>query len=64
MRSSAEMPYHIGLKVKIYPSNEQKRLIAVNDGVNRSVYNHLVACNNENIVFRKRRPSYLLIVIS
>lgn len=47
MRSSAEMPYHIGLKVKIYPSNEQKRLIAVNDGVNRSVYNHLVACNNE-----------------
>jgi len=41
------MPYHIGLKVKIYPSNEQKRLIAVNDGVNRSVYNHLVACNNE-----------------
>lgn len=47
MRSSAEMPYHIGLKVKIYPSNEQKRLIAVNDGVKRSVYNHLVACNNE-----------------
>ena len=47
MRLSAEMPYHIGLKVKIYPSNEQKRLIAVNDGVNRSVYNHLVACNNE-----------------
>ena len=37
MRSSAEMPYHIGLKVKIYPSNAQKRLIAVNDGVNRSV---------------------------
>ena len=47
MRSSVEMLYHIGLKVKIYPSNEQKRLIAVNDGVNRSVYNHLVACNNE-----------------
>ncbi|WP_281693215.1 RNA-guided endonuclease InsQ/TnpB family protein [Agathobaculum desmolans] len=47
MRSSAEMPYHIGFKVKIYPSSEQKRLIAVNDGVNRSVYNHLVACNIE-----------------
>lgn len=47
MRSSVEMLYHIGLKVKIYPSNEQKRLIAVNDGINRSVYNHLVACNNE-----------------
>lgn len=47
MRKVAEMPYHIGLKVKIYPSNEQKRFIAVNDGAARSVYNHLVACNNE-----------------
>ncbi len=47
MRPIAKMPYHLGLKVKIYPSNEQKRLIAVNDGVARSVYNHLVACNNE-----------------
>lgn len=47
MRSVSEMPYHMGLKVKIYPSNEQKRLIAVNDGAARSVYNHLVAANNE-----------------
>lgn len=47
MRKAAEMPYHIGLKVKIYPSSEQRRLIAVNDGAARSVYNHLVAANNE-----------------
>lgn len=47
MKSCSEMPYHIGLKVKIYPSNEQKRLIAVNDGAARSVYNHLVAVSNE-----------------
>lgn len=32
MKKVKEMPYHIGFKVKIYPSNEQKHLIAVNDG--------------------------------
>lgn len=47
MRIVAEMPYHIGLKVKLYPSDAQKHLIAVNAGVSRAVYNHLVACGNE-----------------
>lgn len=47
MRSTKVMPYHIGLKVKLYPSYEQKHTIAVNDGVTRAVYNHLVACGNE-----------------
>ena len=47
MRTMAEMPYHMGLKVKLYPSDAQKHLIAVNDGAARSVYNHLVACGNE-----------------
>lgn len=47
MKKVSEMPYHIGFKVKIYPSDEQKRLIAVNDGASRSTYNHLVAANNE-----------------
>lgn len=47
MRKMADLPFHIGTKVKIYPSDEQKRLIAVNDGAKRAVYNHLVACGNE-----------------
>lgn len=47
MKKVSEMPYHIGFKVKIYPSSEQKRLIAVNDGAARATYNHLVAANNE-----------------
>lgn len=34
MRKMSEMPYHIGLQVKIYPSDLQKHLIAVNDGQN------------------------------
>lgn len=47
MKKVKEMPYHIGFKVKIYPSNEQKHLIAVNDGAARATYNHLVATSNE-----------------
>lgn len=47
MRTMTEMPYHIGLKVKLYLSNQQKRLVAINDGAKRAVYNHLVACGNE-----------------
>ena len=47
MKKMKDLPYIIGLKVKIYPSDEQKRLIAVNDGAKRAVYNHLVACGNE-----------------
>ena len=39
MRPSAEMPYHIGLKVKLYPSDKQKHIITVNDGAKRAVYN-------------------------
>lgn len=58
MRSVREMPYHVGMKVKIYPSNEQKRLIAVNDGAKRAVYNHLVACSNER--YRLSRTSGLV----
>ncbi len=58
MRSMKDMPFHIGIKVKIYPSNEQKRLIAVNDGAKRAVYNHMVACGNER--YRLSKTSCLV----
>lgn len=57
MRSSAEMPYHIGLKLKLYPSDKQKHIIAVNDGAKRAVYNHLVACSNEIYSLKKSSQS-------
>lgn len=47
MRKCKDMPYHIGIVLKIYPSSRQKHLVAVNAGAQRSVYNHLVACGNE-----------------
>lgn len=57
MRPSAEMPYHIGLKIKLYPSDKQKRIIAVNDGAKRAVYNHMVACSNEIYFLKKSSQS-------
>lgn len=42
-----EMPYHFGLKVRIYPSTGQKRVISRNFGAARFVYNRMVAMNNE-----------------
>lgn len=55
MRSMSEMPYHIGIKVKLYPSNHQKHLVAVNDGAKRAVYNHLVACGNEKYLLSRTK---------
>ena len=55
MRKMSEMPYHIGLVLKMYPSHLQKRIVAVNDGVKRAVYNLLVASNNE--IYRMKKTA-------
>ena len=47
MRRMTEMSYFIGIKVRIYPSNEQKRMIAKNDSAARFIYNRLVSRNKE-----------------
>ena len=47
MRSCHEMPYHIGIRLKIYLSHNQKRIVAVNAGAQRAVYNLLTASGNE-----------------
>lgn len=60
MHTMSQMPYHIGFKVKLHPSDYQKHLIAVNDGAKRAVYNHLVACGNERYRLAKAVDSILL----
>ena len=42
MRKIADMLYHEGIVLKIYPSFRQQKIVAVNDGVRRFVYNKLV----------------------
>ena len=47
MRKCSEMNYHDGVVLKIYPSDVQKHIIAVNDGAQRAVYNLLVGVDKE-----------------
>lgn len=56
MRKSKDMPYHIGLKVKLYLSYQQKHIVAVNDGARRSVYNLLVSASNERYRLSRTAP--------
>lgn len=56
MRKSKDMPYHIGLKVKLYLSYQQKHIVAVNDGAKRSVYNLLVSASNERYRLSRTAP--------
>lgn len=53
MRRMTEMSYFIGIKVRIYPSNEQKRMIAKNDSAARFIYNRLVSRNKELYQFSR-----------
>ena len=47
MHDMKDMPYIIGVKLRIYPDNSQKQIIAVNDGASRFIYNRLVARDRE-----------------
>ncbi|MCD5503040.1 helix-turn-helix domain-containing protein [Lactobacillus delbrueckii subsp. lactis] len=53
MISMSDLPYHLGIKMRIYPSSQQKRIIAINCGVSRGVYNKLIAINSELLHLRK-----------
>ena len=53
MRKCKDMPFHIGLKLRFYPSYRQKHIVAVNDGAQRFTYNRLVGLNNERYTASK-----------
>lgn len=38
MKTMAKLKYNFGLKVRIYPSDQQKQLIKVNSDASRFVY--------------------------
>lgn len=48
-----EYKYHIGLNLRIYPSDKQKKIIKMNGGASRYIYNKLVADNNEIYELKK-----------
>ena len=55
MKAMKDYKYHAGIVLRIYPSDCQKHLIAVNSGCQRYVYNHLVAVGNE--IYRLSRTA-------
>ena len=53
MLQMKNMSFVMGIKLRIYPTNEQKSIIAINAGAARFVYNRLVARNKELFLLRK-----------
>ena len=53
MLKMSEMPYVIGITMRLYPSDKQKDIIAYNDGAARFIYNRLVARHKELFSLRK-----------
>ncbi|AGL88562.1 Transposase [Limosilactobacillus fermentum F-6] len=53
MKSMAQMKYHYGLKVRIYPSDRQKKIIKINSDASRFIYNEMVAINKELMQLRR-----------
>ena len=53
MKSMAKMKYHYGLKMRCYPSDQQKQLIKINSDASRFIYNEMVAINKELIQLRR-----------
>ena len=41
MKSMARMKYHYGLKMRCYPSDQQKQLIKINSDASRFIYNEM-----------------------
>ncbi|MEE5989020.1 helix-turn-helix domain-containing protein, partial [Ligilactobacillus equi] len=48
-----QLSYHYGLKVRIYPSSQQKAIIKRNSDVARTVYNKLIAIDKELYQLKK-----------
>ncbi|WP_215509877.1 RNA-guided endonuclease InsQ/TnpB family protein [Limosilactobacillus fermentum] len=53
MKSMSKMKYHYGLKMRCYPSDQQKQLIKINSDASRFIYNEMVAINKELMQLRR-----------
>lgn len=53
MKSMVKMQYHYGLKMRCYPSDQQKQLIKINSDASRFIYNEMVAIGKELMQLRR-----------
>lgn len=47
MKSMSKLAYHYGIKLRIYPSTQQKQIIKLNADIARFVYNKMIEINQE-----------------
>lgn len=52
-KTMAQLPYHYGVKVRVFPSTEQKRLIKCNSDASRFIYNEMNGMNRELFMLRQ-----------
>ena len=56
MKKMNEYKHHMGITLRIYPSDKQKQIIIKNGSFSRFVYNRLVAVNKEIFQLKKSAP--------
>ncbi|WP_164508526.1 helix-turn-helix domain-containing protein, partial [Lacticaseibacillus baoqingensis] len=56
-----QLPYHFGVRLRVYPSTEQKCLIKRNRDASRFIYNELVAMNRELYALRQVHCPIMLV---
>ncbi|AVK62969.1 transposase [Lactobacillus sp. CBA3606] len=52
-KTMAQLPYHYGVKVRVFPATEQKRLIKHNSDASRFIYNEMNGMNRELLMLRQ-----------
>lgn len=60
-KTMAQLPYHYGVKVRIFPSTEQKRLIKRNSDASRFIYNEMNGLNRELFMLRQVKIPIMLV---
>ena len=49
MKKMSDLAYHYGLKMRIYPSSQQKKIIDLNGNIARTVYKIVRASCRERV---------------
>ncbi len=61
-KTMAQLPYHYGVKVRVFPSTEQKRLIKRNSDASRFIYNKMNGMNNDLFWLKKVKTPIALVL--
>ncbi|MBT9670565.1 IS200/IS605 family element transposase accessory protein TnpB [Secundilactobacillus kimchicus] len=60
-KTMAQLPYHYGVKVRVFPSTAQKRLIKRNSDASRFIYNEMNGMNRELFLLRQVKTPIMVV---